>query len=179
MGRRVLLIDGDIRSPRLHSIFDLDNSTGLTTTLNQIALQGPLTETFIQDTAVPNLHVLTSGPAIQAGADLLFSASMPTLIAKYRDAYDMVFIDTPPMLIMPDARVLARAADAVVLVARAGQTTRSAIQAAYQRFVEDRTPVLGVVLNSWNAKISSHKYYAAYKEPVIERAVVKATPAGA
>ncbi|HMF77544.1 MAG TPA: polysaccharide biosynthesis tyrosine autokinase [Bryobacteraceae bacterium] len=182
MGRRVLLIDGDIRSPRLHSIFGLENSTGLTTTLTQIALKDVLTETFIRETTVPNLHVLTSGPAIQAGADLLFSASMPTLIAKYRDAYDMVLIDTPPMLVMPDARVLARAADAVVLVARASQTTRSAIQAAYQRFVEDRTPVLGVVLNNWNAKLSAHNYYAAYaayKEPAAERVVVKATPAGA
>jgi succinoglycan biosynthesis transport protein ExoP len=179
MGRKVLLIDGDIRSPRLHGIFGLENSTGLTTTLKQIALQDANTGTFIRETAVPNLQVLTSGPAVQAGADLLFSASMPTLIARYRDAYDMVLIDTPPMLIMPDARVLARAADAVVLVARAGQTTRSAIQAAYHRFVEDRTPVLGVVLNNWNSKLSAHKYYAAYKEPASEGVVVKATPANA
>jgi capsular exopolysaccharide synthesis family protein len=180
MGRRVLLIDGDIRSPRLHDIFRLENSAGLTTALKQIALGDVSTETFIRETDIPNLQVLTSGPAIQTGADLLFSASMPMLIAKYRDAYDMVLIDTPPMLIMPDARVLARAADAVVLVARASQTTRSAIQAAYHRFVEDRTPVLGVVLNSWNAKISAHKYYAAYKEPepTTSTAVVKATPAG-
>lgn len=179
MGRRVLLIDGDIRSPRIHSIFALENSTGLTTTLKQIAINDTLTGTFIRETAVPNLHVLTSGPAIEAGGDLLFSALMPTLIARYRSAYDMVLIDTPPMLVMPDARVLGRIADAVVLIARAGQTTRSAIQAAYRRFVEDRTPVLGVVLNSWNAKASAHKYYAAYKEPPAEHALVKVTPSRA
>jgi polysaccharide biosynthesis transport protein len=179
MGRKVLLIDGDIRSPRMHSLFGLDNATGLTTTLQEIALKDRVNESFIQETAVPNLYVLTSGPAIQAGADLLFSASMPTLIARYREVYDMVLIDTPPMLIMPDARVLARTADAVVLVARAGQTTRSAIKAAYQRFVEDRTPVLGVVLNDWDVDTSAHKYYAAYKGPAAERVAVKATPAGA
>jgi polysaccharide biosynthesis transport protein len=179
MGRKVLLIDGDIRSPRMHSLFGLDNESGLTTALQEIALKDRLTESFIQETAVPNLDVLTSGPAIQAGADLLFSASMPTLIAKYREVYDMVLIDTPPMLIMPDARVLARTADAVVLVARSGQTARSAIKAAYQRFVEDRTPVLGVVLNHWNVNMSAHKYYAAYKGPAAERVAVKATPAGA
>jgi capsular exopolysaccharide synthesis family protein len=176
MGRRVLLIDGDIRSPRMHSIFGLKNSTGLTTTLKQMAINDLLTDTFIRDTTVPNLFVLTSGPAIQAGADLLFSALMPTLLARYRNEYDMVLIDTPPMLVMPDARVLGRIADAVVLIARAGQTTRSAIQAAYRRFVDDRTPVLGVVLNNWNVKASAHKYYAAYKEPTAEHALVKATP---
>ena len=179
MGRRVLLIDGDIRNSRVHGIFGLENSTGLTTTLKQVAVNELLTDTFIQETGVPNLHVLTSGPALQAGADLLFSASMPTLINRYKDEYDMVFIDTPPMLVMPDARVLGSIADGVVLVASAGQTSRSAIQAAYGRFVEDRTPVLGVVLNKWNAKMSAHTYYANYKEPVTERALVKVTPAGA
>jgi capsular exopolysaccharide synthesis family protein len=176
MGRKVLLIDGDIRSPKIHSTFGLENSTGLTTTLKQLALNETVTDTFIRATAVPNLHVLTSGPAIQAGADLLFSGFMPTLITRYRNEFDMVLIDTPPMLVMPDARVLARLADAVILVARAGQTARSAIQAAYRRFVEDRTPVLGVVLNGWNAKMSSLKYYADYKEPAPEYALVKVTP---
>ena len=139
-----------------------------------------LTNTFIKETPTsPNLHVLTSGPAIQAGADLLFSGFMPTLINRYRNEYDMVLIDTPPMLVMPDARVLGRMADAVVLIARAGQTSRRAVQAAYKRFVEDSTPVLGVVLNGWNAKMSAHQYYANYKEPAEEFALVKTTPARA
>jgi capsular exopolysaccharide synthesis family protein len=176
MGRKVLLIDGDIRSPQMHSIFGLRNSSGLTSALTQVAINDAFTDTFIQETAVPNLHVLTSGPAIQAGADLMFSRLMPALIAGYREHYEMVLIDTPPMLVMPDARALGRVADAVVLIARAGQTTRSAIQAAYRRFVEDRTPVLGVVLNSWNAKLSAHQYYAAYNEPAAEQALVKVTP---
>jgi len=178
MGRRVLLIDGDIRSPRMHGIFGLENSAGLTNTLKQIAVDGVFTETFIQRTSTPNLHVLTSGPAIQAGTDLLFSRAMPALIAHYRDEYDMVLIDTPPMLVMPDARVLGCLADAVILIARAGQTPRNAIQAAYRRFVEDGTPVLGVVLNGWNAKTSAYSYYAAYKEPAAaERLVIEAVPA--
>jgi len=164
MDRRVLLIDGDIRSPRIHEIFDLDNSVGLTTVLRQIAVNDVPTDSFIRETSVTNLHVLTSGPAIQASADLLFSTSMPALVARYRKKYDMVLIDTPPMLFMPDARVLGRVGDAVVLVARAGKTTRSGIQAAYRRFVEDRTPVLGVVLNDWNSKTSAYKHYAAYHE---------------
>lgn len=177
MGRKVLLIDGDIRSPRLHSIFSLENSVGLTTTLDQSGLTDAQVDGFIQKTSIMNLDVLTSGPSIQAGADLLFSTSMPALIARYRSQYDMVLIDTAPMLIMPDARVLGRIADGVVLIAKAGQTTRSAIDAAYRRLIEDGTPVLGVVLNDWNAKLSAYKYYSHYQDAAVETAVIKRTAA--
>jgi Mrp family chromosome partitioning ATPase len=93
---------------------------------------------------------------------------MPALIARYREEYGMVLIDTPPMLLMPDARALGRVADGVVLIARSGQTSRDAIQAAYRRFVEDHTPVLGVVLNDWNAKTSAYHYYANYNDTTAE-----------
>jgi succinoglycan biosynthesis transport protein ExoP len=183
MNRKVLLIDGDIRRPRLHNTFELDNSIGLTNVLQEIAIKGaPAIDGIIRGTAIPNLDVLTSGPAVQAGADLLFSASMPALIAQCREKYSMVIIDTPPMLLMPDARALARAADGVVLIARAGRTGRDAIQAAYRRFVEDQTPVLGVVLNDWNAKMSSNNYYAGYnnyKDSAAGQPAVVVSPAGA
>lgn len=74
----------------------------------------------------------------------------------------MVLIDTPPMLQMPDARVVGRMADAVLLVTRAGVTTRDAAVAAHQRLSEDRIPVLGTVLNDWNPKKSPTGYYGYY-----------------
>jgi polysaccharide biosynthesis transport protein len=177
MNRKVLLIDGDIRSPRLHTLFGVDNSVGLTSVLRQIAGNKTPTITAIRETGIPNLHVLTSGPAIQADADLLFSPSMTALIARYREDYDMVLIDTPPMLLMPDARVLGRVADGVVLIARAGRTGRDAIQAAFRRFVEDHTPVLGVVLNDWNAKTSPYTY-SAYKDSAAGQSDLALTRAG-
>ncbi len=170
MGRRVLLIDGDIRSPRVHSIFQLENATGLTTMLKHLSSEGKPAQEFIQKTFVPNLHVLTAGPATQSGADMLFSDLMPDLIARFKNEYDMVLIDTAPMLVIPDARVLSRLADAVVLIARAGRTNRSTIQAAYKRFVDDQTPVLGVVLNDWDSTASAYRHYAAYKSPELEQA---------
>jgi capsular exopolysaccharide synthesis family protein len=176
LGRKVLLIDADTRNPHVHGIFGLENSTGLTTTLKHVAVNETRKGAFVRETSVPNLHVLTSGPAMQDGADLLFSSSMPNLIARYRDEYEMVLIDTPPMMVMPDARILGSFADGVVLIASAGKTDRIAIQAAYRRFVEDRTPVLGIVLNNWNVKTSLHNYYGAYKEPVTEQALVKVAP---
>ncbi len=164
MNRRVLLIDGDIRSPRLHQIFKLDNSRGLTSVLRHLARnETGNVQTPIHQTGNPNLDVLTSGPVIESGADLLFSTAIPILIARYREQYDMVLIDTPPMLLMPDARFLGRVSDGIVLIARSGRTGREAIQAACRRFLEDHTPIVGVVLNDWNSKISGYPYYSSYK----------------
>ncbi|MFL6449378.1 MAG: GumC family protein, partial [Bryobacteraceae bacterium] len=179
MNRKVLLIDGDIRSPQLHKMFGLDNTTGLTDVLKRMVVNETAVDSFIRETGLPNVHVLTSGPGMEAGADLLFSAGMPGLIARVRNQFDMVLIDTPPMLMMPDARLIGRFADSVVLIARARKTSREAVQAAYRRFVEDQTPVLGVVLNDWNSDTSPYSYYSGYKaaEPGPTGAAVK--PVGA
>lgn len=161
VNRKVLLIDGDIRSPRIHHVFGLNNTTGVTDLLNPSQVNEKPIDAVIHAVA-PNLHVLTAGPAIEGGADLLFAASMADLIARLRKRFDMVVIDTPPMLAMPDARVLGRISDAVVLIARAGKTSRAAMQAAYQCLVEDQSHVLGVILNDWDAKASAYKHYSYY-----------------
>ncbi len=161
MDRKVLLIDGDIRSPRMHQVFGLSNSIGLTKLLRQNVPYEKMVDPVIRAVS-PNLYVLTAGPAVEAGADLLFSKSIPALLSHYRERFDMILIDTPPMLSMPDARVLGRIADAVVLIARAGKTSRAAAQAAFRRLADDRTRVLGVVLNDWNAGASPYKYYGSY-----------------
>jgi len=93
---------------------------------------------------------------------LLYSPNLPELLAKLKREYDMVLIDTPPMLQMTDARVIGRLTDAVILVARAEQTTRDAIVAASQRFSEDRIRVLGTILNGWDPKRSPNGYYGYY-----------------
>lgn len=161
VNRKVLLIDGDIRSPRIHHVFGLNNTTGVTDLLNPAQVNENLIDPVIHAVAA-NLYVLTAGPAIEGGADLLFASSMTDLIARFRKRFDMVVIDTPPMLAMPDARVLGRISDAVVLIARAGKTSRAAVQAAYQRLVEDQSRVLGVILNDWDAKASAYKHYSYY-----------------
>jgi succinoglycan biosynthesis transport protein ExoP len=159
MNRRVLLIDGDTRSPRMHDIFGLSNLTGLTELLTRSHIDDKSAWLPIRETAVKGLSVLTSGPLVQTGANLLYSKTLPWLISHYREQYDMVIIDTPPALSMPDARILGRLADGVVLVARAAHTTRDAIHTTFHRFVEDHTCVLGIVLTDWNMKASSYDYY--------------------
>jgi capsular exopolysaccharide synthesis family protein len=156
---KVLLVDADLRKPRIHKIFGLDNQAGLADLLKQSTFDEKVAAAVIQKTEIHNLDVLTSGSA-HAAADLFFSNSMPNLIAWCRNRYEMVIIDTPPMLSVPDARMLGPIADAVVLVVRAGQTTRNDALAAHQRLTEDRTRVLGVVLNDWDARRSGGGYYS-------------------
>lgn len=164
IGRNVLLIDGDIRKPALHDIFEIDNSTGL---VDCLLSDRDIPGSFIRQTPIPNLSVLPSGPSADANANLLFSPDLATLIANWKRQYDMVIIDTPPMLRMPDARLLARVSDAVVLVVRAGQTSRDGALCVRQRFAEDRTRVLGTILNDWNPKTSPYGY--SYKSHRVRR----------
>ncbi len=156
---KVLIIDADLRRPRLHDIFGVKNEGGLADLLRERSLNEELASTLVRPTEVPNLHVLTSGESNTA-AKLFFSSSMPSLIAWCRKNYEMVIIDTPPMLLTPDARMLGPISDAVLLVVRAGQTTRDAALAARQRFAEDRTRILGVILNDWDPRASHGNYYA-------------------
>jgi succinoglycan biosynthesis transport protein ExoP len=160
--QKVLLIDADLRKPRLHDIFELKNDRGLSDLLRSKDSLGALPEGIIQETSVPDLYVLTSGSTTAAAASLLFSSRMPELLKKLRAEFETIFIDTPPMLQIPDARVLGRMADRVILVVRAGKTTRDAALAARQRFSEDGTQILGTILNDWNPKLSPNGYYGHY-----------------
>jgi capsular exopolysaccharide synthesis family protein len=164
--RRVLLIDGDLRRSRLHDLFGLSSDYGLADLLDD----GPATcltglEYVIQRTAVPGLYVLASGPAPANATDLLDSRSMSELVKQTRKAFDMIVFDTPPVLELPDARILGRVADAVILVVRAGKTTRDAGLAAKRQLQADGSLVLGTILNDWDADGhgSGYRYYA-YRE---------------
>ena len=160
--QKVLLIDADLRKPRQHEIFQVPNLKGLSGLLMERPLPPERLEGVVQQTTVPGLFLLPSGPPTQAAANLLYSANLPELLARFKQEFDMVILDTPPMLQMPDARVLGRIADGVLLVFRAGLTTRDAAIAAGQRFAEDETRVVGTILNGWDPKRSPNGYYGYY-----------------
>jgi polysaccharide biosynthesis transport protein len=163
VNQKTLLIDADLRKPRQHDIFNLKNDKGLSELLRSKDTVSSLLEAgIIQETDVPDLYVLTSGTANSAATSLLYSNRMPELIQKLRTEFESIIIDTPPMLQIPDARVLGRMVDRVVLVMRAGKTTRAAAIAARQRFSEDGTKMLGTILNDWNPKRSPNGYYGNY-----------------
>jgi capsular exopolysaccharide synthesis family protein len=163
--RKVLVIDADLRRPRMQDIYDVPNQRGLSDILREELSHENLTG-LIHQTSVPNLHVLPAGPPTEAAAHLLHSPNLAVLISRFRSEYDMILIDAPPMLHMTDARVAGRLADGVVLVGRAGKTTRDALLTARDRFLEDRIRVLGTVLNGWDPGKTLHGYYGygGYKQ---------------
>ncbi len=158
IGRRVLLIDGDLRKPRLHEIFNVSNVWGLSDLLDGTKPPAGL-EAMVAGTGYRDLYLLPAGTVASSISNLLHSPRVVELLQQMRQQFDMVIIDTPPMLQMPDARVLGKLADGVILVVRSARTTKETAAAAGQRLAEDGTRVLGTVLNEWDPRKTSHTGY--------------------
>ncbi len=153
INQRVLLVDADLRKPRLHDIFNLPNSWGLTDLLREkSSLRDCPLEAMARKSEVDGLYVLPSGPGTVSITSLLYSTRMAELVDRVRRDFDITIIDTPPMSYLSDARVLGRLADAAILVIRAARTTRDEARAAKQRLVDDGIRVLGTILNAWEPK---------------------------
>ena len=159
INRKVVLVDGDMRAPALHRVFDVSNNWGLSDLLKQkeSLVDCPI-EGLVRKTDIPNLFLLPSGPGTISTSQLLYSPRTSELLARLRHEFDAVLIDTPPMRPVADARVLSRLTDGVILVIRAGRTHRDAATAAVQRFREDGTPVLGAILNDWDPRRADGVY---------------------
>jgi len=155
IGRKVLLIDGDLRRPRLHKVFSTANSGGLSDVLwAEGSLETAPLSDLVRETEVSGLWLLPAGSCGVTPSNLFYSPRMSRLLRRLRTEFDMILIDAPPMIHLADARVLGRLADGVILVVRAGQTTTESALLATQRFAEDGTHVLGTVLNSWDPKLA-------------------------
>jgi receptor protein-tyrosine kinase len=155
--QRVTLVDADMRRPRLHKVFDVANTWGLSDLLQERTLINDYPkETLTRKTNIPNLSLLVSGPGAVSVPSILHSSRAAQLLERLKREFDVVLIDCPPMLHLADARVLGRLADGVILVIRAGKTSQEAAVSAIQRFNEDGTRVLGTILNDWNPKTASY-----------------------
>lgn len=161
MGERVLLIDGDLRNPRLHTIFGLELEPGLSALLKKTSAENEIPELdrCVRATVVPNLFVLLAGQPTAFSSSLLASARLLETLEELSTQFDKILIDTPPMLLIPDARIMAKHADTVVLVVRAGKTSRDAAAAAHERFLADGTQLAGAITNDWNPANSAAGYY--------------------
>lgn len=162
IGRRVLIIDGDLRKPRLDKVFDLSNDHGLSTFLAPDRSTSERDSDLVQRVSGAGLSVLTSGPPLPDVAHLLYSAKFRYWLGTLDKEYDFVLIDTPPVLPMADARIIGALADGVIFLVRAGQTARDAAEAALQRLEGDGIHVVGLILNDWDPAASVYKYYAKY-----------------
>lgn len=156
-GKRVLLIDADMRKPTMHHTFKLNNSRGLSNVLaRQIALK-----VAIQPAEIENLDLLPCGPIPPNPAELLSSQNMDLLFEQALDVYDLLIFDTPPVLSVTDSVILANKCEGTILVVNSGKTEKEqAIKAKEAITASRKTRLLGAVIN--NVKVQSDTAYAQY-----------------
>ena len=153
-GAEVLIIDCDLRRPRLHSQFEVTNSRGLTTWLSG---EKNLDNLLQVCTRTPNLKVLTSGPVPPNPAELLGSEEMRRLLNTLSERFAHIIIDSPPAISFTDASILSTMVDGVVLVVHGGRSSRAVVRRAKQQLLDVGAHIFGVVLN--NVKLESQDYY--------------------
>lgn len=155
-GHKVLLVDADLRRPAVHLAFGLKPESGLSDVL---AGRHSLDKALIESTLVPNLTILPAGTIPPHPSELLASDTMAQLIARWSTEYDHVVIDSPPMLTVTDAVLLSARVERVVIVVRAGRTTKSALRRSRELLAHVNASVLGVVLNGIDVRSPDHYHY--------------------
>jgi capsular exopolysaccharide synthesis family protein len=164
-GRRTLLIDADLRRPSAHRQFSIPNTQGLSNVLNR-EMEWQSVVVTCPDT--PNLDVMTAGPSSRRAADLV-GVELTELLEATSANYDLVILDTPPLLGFSEPLQIATAVDGVLVVALAGQTNRKALRTAVNTLSRLRANLLGVVLNGVNASTSDGYYYHYYHSKYYQR----------
>jgi capsular exopolysaccharide synthesis family protein len=157
--RRVLLVDADLRRPRVHLALRLNANTGLASLLRNSA---PLQEKIIACTNVPNLFVLPTGPVTLPEDTELLVSNFKELLQDWRGQFDHIIIDTPPVLPVADTVRMSVEADSVILVMRAGQTARDAFLRAQDLLRTVSARLAGFVLNGVQINSSEFRYYTSY-----------------
>jgi polysaccharide biosynthesis transport protein len=159
-GRRVLLIDGDLRRPSLPNFFGVQNTAGLSNTLDEDERADP--NTLVRPTDFPGVFILTSGIIKGTVARLLHSNRLPWVIGTARNGFDFVLIDAPPLLGLADARIISRYTDGVIFICRAGHTTVDDLAEARRLLAEDGTYILGTILNDYQSQREGSSHYSSY-----------------
>jgi capsular exopolysaccharide synthesis family protein len=143
-GRRVLLIDADLRRPQLHRIFNIPRSPGLSEVM---AGDARPSEALLQPSSVAGLFVLPAGAHVASPTDLLDREHLTHLIQRFNHIFDVVVLDCPPVMAVADTSIIANAASSVLFVVASGTTSREAAQVAVDRLTSVQGHVIGVVLN--------------------------------
>lgn len=154
---RVLIIDADLRRPTVHHRFGLNGKVGLTSVLTgSVSLEDAI-QTVPE---IPQLDVLVSGPVPPFPTEMLGSETMRLLLERCKGMYTHIVMDSPPLLSVTDSVVLARDADAVVMIVRHGKSSKHAMRRARDLLIRSGAPVTGIVLNA--VDLNSPEYYAYY-----------------
>lgn len=159
LGKKVLLVDADLRKPTVHYTFGVNNLFGFTTVLTK---QRPL-ESVVRETEIQDLYVLTSGPIPPNPAELLISKSMEQFIEEAKEQFDYILFDTPPLLAVADPQILANQCDGSILVVFSERTEIEQAKKAKELLENAHSKLLGVVLNHKEAQKNDYYYYYGAK----------------
>lgn len=153
-GKKVLLVDSDLRRPTMHFVFDITNNIGLT---NVLMKQTSLAKAVYRADE-ENLYVLPSGPVPPNPAELLASKAMDELVEEMYREFDIVLFDSPPLLAVTDAQILANRCDGTILVVRSAKSDKDEVRKAKELLDSVNANLLGAVLN--RKKLKKQQYYA-------------------
>jgi len=156
-GKKVLLVDADMRKPTMHYTFHKPNSTGLS---NLLTRKWELKDVVIE-TEIEGLHIVTSGPIPPNPAELLGSKTMDSLIEELIAGYDIVIFDAPPLLSVADAQILSNKCDGTILVISSGTAEKDSVIKAKEALVSSKANILGTLLNNFVLE-KEHHYYQYY-----------------
>jgi capsular exopolysaccharide synthesis family protein len=154
-GKKILIVDTDLRRPRIHKAFNTGRDVGMTNLL--------IGESRLEDVVIPtdvkNLDILPSGPLPPNPAELVSSAKMKELIAYIDSKYDTVIFDSPPLVAVTDAALLATLVDGILLVVEAASVPRELLKQGLDRLLNVKANILGSILNNVNLQKGSYYYY--------------------
>jgi capsular exopolysaccharide synthesis family protein len=159
LGKKVLLVDADLRKPTVHRAFGVNNLFGFTTVLTK---QATLASTVLE-TEEKDLYILTSGPVPPNPAELLSSKSMEQFIEEAKEQFDYVIFDTPPLLAVADPQILANKVDGSIFVVFSGKTEIDQAKKAKELLENAQSKLIGVVLNHKEVKNNEYYYYYGSK----------------
>lgn len=160
VGHRVLVIDCDLRKPRIHKFFEISNAAGVT----DILVSGDNYKSYVNKSIHERLHVLTAGKIPPSPTELLSSNAFKVLLEELEKDYDYVLMDTPPIVPVTDALILSRMVSGVILVVRSGKVEIEFAKRAKHNLEQVNAKVLGVVLNDVPVKGKRYQNYYYYAQ---------------
>jgi succinoglycan biosynthesis transport protein ExoP len=153
----VLLIDSDLRKPKVHRIFGLKNSKGLSTYLSDTS-----DINIVQEGPLPNLGIIPSGPIPQNPSELLSSNRMIELIRLLNERYNIIICDSPPLLAFADSLILSKILEGTIIITKAGETTYEVVRVGLKSLEDMKSHILGIIINGLDAKPGDPYYYRYY-----------------
>ncbi|MEK3996126.1 MULTISPECIES: CpsD/CapB family tyrosine-protein kinase [Psychrobacillus] len=155
-GKKVLLVDADLRKPTMHYTFHKPNSPGLTNLLSSHCSL----DQVVKESGIDGLYLITCGPIPFNPAELLSSTSMDIFIKEVRAKYDIIIFDAPPTLSVSDAQILSNKCDGTILVISSGEAEKIDVLKAKEALLSSKANIIGTILN--NYKIDKNHYYYQY-----------------